>query len=183
MKLQYQFESQESEATLCERISNHLTQSGFRLVNSQPIMIYQRGSIFGSMLSFSPRDWKAKAVAQISSKDEQTKQVCIELDINTTGQMVTEKENAFWQNELDCFAQMAATGSISARSAESKEAAESTANQNWAAIGLILLIGVVMAIVGVFVFGTKEAGYITGFIGASLGYYLAQQWLGFKIVR
>jgi len=179
MKLEQDLKTDISEAVLRERITAYLTKSGYRLVGSQPSLAFERGSTFGSLMSFSPQSWKSSVVFSFSPIAEQNTQAAIVLDINTTGQWVTEKESKFWQAELDSLVQAIFTGDMDMGA--TTENAKSALTQNLIALGLIFGLGIVMAVGGLLLFGTRIASSIMGLLGISLGVLIAQRWLNFKI--
>ncbi len=103
MKLVNSFVSGASEEVLRERMTDHLTKNGYRLVSSQPALTFQRGSRFGSMTAFTPRGWKATVVVGFTANIERETQVSVMLDVDTTGQLVLEREKKFWQSEFDAM--------------------------------------------------------------------------------
>jgi hypothetical protein len=179
MKLEHNLNTDISEVVLRARITTYLTNSGFRLVSSQPDLAFRRGSLFGSVTSFSPRGWESVVVTRFSPTDEKMTQVAIVLQINTSGQWVTDKERKFWQAELDNLNQAISTGDIDVSA--TTENATSALIQNLTALLLMIGLGVVMAIGGLFVFGTYVASLFTGFLGFGLGFVIVQRWLGFRI--
>jgi hypothetical protein len=179
MKLEHSLKTDVNEVILRERITTYLTKSGYRLVSSQPTLSFQRGSMLGSGMSFSPRSWKSEAVLGFSPVGEQTTQVSIMLDINTTGQWVTDKERKFWQVELDNLVQAVSSGNID--TGATTKNAKAALTQNLIALVLIIGLGLVMAIGGLLIFGTYNASLFTALLGIGLGFLIAQRWLNFKI--
>lgn len=179
MKLEHSLKTDVSEAVLRERITTYLTQSGYRLVSSQPTLSFQRGSVFGSLMSYSPKSWKSNAVIDFSLVGEHAAQVSILLDINTTGQWVTDKERKFWKAELDNMVLAASSGNID--TSITTENAKSSLTQNLIAFVLIIGLAILMMICGLFIFGTSSASLFTGLLGLGLGLLIAHRWLNFKI--
>lgn len=101
MKLRRTITTEESESTIRDRVATHLGKMGYRQVSLRPLLVYERGSVYGSLMSFLPKDWKVKATIQINSTPEQKTNVSIDLSINAIGQWVTKKERAFWNSELE----------------------------------------------------------------------------------
>jgi hypothetical protein len=95
------------EAVVRERIEAYFARSGYTQAISQPcLMTYRRGRF----LAFSPKKWKVYAVIQIVSDPGQPTRVAAAFDIDTTGQVVIERERRFWKNELNDFEQAVKTG-------------------------------------------------------------------------
>ena len=84
MKLERAITVEESRSTLEARTIAYLEQAGYKQVSSQTSIIYRRGSIFGTWLSFSPKSWQVQATTQIVSS-ENTSDVSIKFDVDTHG--------------------------------------------------------------------------------------------------
>ena len=179
MKLEHSLNTDISEVVLRERITTYLTKSGYQLVSSQPGLAFRRGSLFGSVMSFSPRGWESAIMTNFSPSSEKTTQVTLVLQINTSGQWVTEKERKFWQAELDNLLRAISTGNTDMSPA--RDNAKAALAQNLAALVLVIGLGVVMAIGGLSVYGTYDAAVLSGFLGFVLGVLIAYQWLKVKI--
>ncbi len=100
MNLERAFTVEADENTVRDRLIAFLEKSDYKRASSQPWQLYQRGSKLGSIIGFSPKDWQVNAKLETLSVSGQT-EVTIALDIDTTGQWVTEKERGFWHTELD----------------------------------------------------------------------------------
>ncbi len=179
MKLENSIETDVSEVILRERITAYLTKSGYRLTTSQPPLNFQRGSMFGSLMSFSPKGWKSSVAINLSTLSEKTSQATIVFDINTTGQWVTDKERKFWQVELNNLVNAISTGNVDIST--TTENANSALYQNLMAFGLIIGSAAIMTIGGAVIWGTRNASLFAGLLGIVLGVLIAQRWLNFKI--
>lgn len=100
MKLERTFEVTASPSDARQRISASLSQAGYRL-GSESVLKFNRGSIVGSLSSFSPRKWKADGQIVFRVLDENSVRLLLDLDVNTTGQIVTERETDYWNAEVD----------------------------------------------------------------------------------
>lgn len=179
MKLENSVKTDVGEVILRERITAYLTKSGYRLSASQPSLIFQRGSMFGSLMSFSPKGWESNVTIDLSMLSEKTSQAAIVFDINTNGQWVTDKERVFWQMELNNLVDAISTGNVNISA--NTENASSAFSQNLMAFGLIIGLGIIMAIGGLVIWGTRNASLFSGLLGSVLGVLIAQRWLNFKI--
>jgi len=101
MKLGRTFITRESEQKARELIASHLEQAGYKLSSSGPLLIYERGSRYGSLFSSSPKRWKVKVTIQVKPGSDQVTDVEASFDIDTRGQIVTKKERGFWESEMD----------------------------------------------------------------------------------
>lgn len=100
MKLERTFEAQVDEITGLARAKAFFQQSGYDSDASQPSPGYRRGSMLGSLLSFSPRHWKVNATVRFTPVSDHNR-VDVILDVNTTGQLITPWERSFWNSELE----------------------------------------------------------------------------------
>ncbi len=100
MRLDRTFTTQESEQVAHTRIASYLESKGYKQRETSPALVYERGSAFGSMVSFSTKHWKVVTTVQTNSNPDETTNVIAVFDINTTGQMVVKRERDFWEKEL-----------------------------------------------------------------------------------
>lgn len=103
MQLSRNLTTHETEAVARRTVSAYLEGAGFRPVPGETFLTYERGSVRGSMWSFSPKKWHTRATVQFtpSSTDPEGTDVFIALDVNTTGQIVLKRERAVLEKELD----------------------------------------------------------------------------------
>lgn len=94
------FETAESESAARELIGRYLESQGFRLRESQPDLVYERGSALGSRFALSTKKWHAVVRVRTQPNDDQSTQVTAEYGIDTTGQMVVKREMANWEQEI-----------------------------------------------------------------------------------
>ncbi len=179
MQLEHSLKTGVSEVELRDRISAYLTKSGYRLVDTHPTLSFQRGSMFGSMMSFSPKGWKTVVVISFSPVGEQDMEVSIKYDIDTTYQLVVEKEHKFWDTELAKLVDAVSTGNVNTGTAT--EVAQSALKQNPMAFILIVGIVLIMAIVGTVIWRTTTAVWLMSFLGLILGAVIAVRLLKVKI--
>ncbi len=179
MKLDRVISADANENTVRERLKAYFVGIGYTQAAAQPNLTYQRGSSLGSLLSFSPKGWKVNAIVQIASSFSQLTQVTVTFDINTTGQLVTESERKFWQNELDDLARAIQTGRVD-KSASTKEA-QSSLVQNLLAGTVIIGLTIVLASGARLIFDSQTAFYVGGAVGLIFGFLIAQRWLKFRV--
>jgi hypothetical protein len=103
MQLTRNVTTRETKAVAHRTISAYLEGAGFRPVVGETFLTYERGSVRGSMFSFSPKKWHTRATVQFtpSSAGPEGTDVFIALDVNTTGQIVLKRERAVLEKELD----------------------------------------------------------------------------------
>src|SRR5262245_25772756 len=77
-----------------ERGSEFLTRRGYEKTGTHGV--YTRGSLVGTLTSFSPRRWKVTAL--LSTDDRNIHRVTFR--VNTTGQLVSALEEEFWNSEF-----------------------------------------------------------------------------------
>lgn len=100
MKLDRTFTTRESEPMARKLIASYLESRGYKQREANAILVYERGSGLGSWTSFSTKHWKVIVTIQTHPNADGTTNVVAILDINTTGQIVTQKERDFWEKEL-----------------------------------------------------------------------------------
>lgn len=101
MKFERVIIAAENENTVRERIHAYLEKAGYKQIKSQSLLVYKRGSLIGSLTSFSTRNWKCQTTVQVVPNPDQTTHVSVSINVNTTGQsFVTKKERRVWDNEL-----------------------------------------------------------------------------------
>lgn len=176
MKLERNITIFESETVIRTRISAYLEKQGYKLVKSQPSLIYERGSSLGSFVSFSPKGWQAKIFVALSASNDQTT-VAVRFDINTTGQLVIEGERRFWKTELDGLDAAIRMGKIDIGAAA--ETAQSTLVQNLIATIAILVLTMLLSIVTGVLFTSSGAACLGGALGLILGFIIVKLWLKF----
>jgi hypothetical protein len=101
MRLTRDFTTAESEAVARKTIAAYLEGAGFRSAGAEPSFVYERGSAKGSMFGFSPKKWQATATVDFTSMSHGGTDVCMDLDVNTTGQWVTKRERGVLEAEMD----------------------------------------------------------------------------------
>lgn len=109
MKFETTLEIAASARDARNRARAFLRRAGYRS-DPKSLLRFRRGSIRGSLTSFSPRKWKARAAVSIEPLDGDHTRVSLAVTVNTTGQRVTERETTFWQAEMDAFREALETG-------------------------------------------------------------------------
>lgn len=101
MRITRDFTTAESEAVARKTIAAYLEGAGFRSAGAEPSFVYERGSAKGSMFGFSPKKWQATAAVDFMPVSHGGTDVCVDLDVNTTGQWVTKRERGVLEGEMD----------------------------------------------------------------------------------
>jgi hypothetical protein len=177
MKLDRSITIGENEDTIRDRIDAYLNRVGYKQVSVQPDLVYERGSVLGSLVSFTPKGWQAKASIQIKATFDQATDVVVNVDVNTTGQLVTEKERSFWNSELDGLETAVHTGTMDVIAVAGSERSSLVQNLVVAAVIISLTIG--LAVVARMILETRLALYVGGGIGLAVGFVIAKKWLKF----
>jgi len=133
MQISRSFTTAESESAVHGLITHYMESQGYRQVATAPDLVYQRGSALGSRTSFSTKKWKNVATVRTAVNPDQTTQVAITYDIDTTGQMVVKRELLAWGQELDGLA--AAARSLDAAVPVVTQAATRAVNEAQASSG------------------------------------------------
>jgi hypothetical protein len=120
------------------RADDYLERAGYKRLEREGS--YQRGSSIGSLTGFTPKRWKVDVTVSPPAGES----VDLRFDINTTGQAVTRRENAFWDMELDELDAAISSGNVTV--GESTQANRGTLKQNRA---LIIAMGVAALVAGI----------------------------------
>ena len=174
MKLERTINAKESEGTVRDHVTSYFEKAGYKRVNSQPLLTYRRGSMFGSLLSFSPKGWQVQATIQTAPCPDQTTNVTIKLDIRTTGQLVTGKERSFWDSEMDGLEKAINSGYLDL--VPSANQAHSSLFQNITAYLVIIGLTVVLTVIARLVFENRFVAYQGGLLGLFLGILFTWRW-------
>ena len=112
MRLDREFVTKIDKTTVQDRIIQLLGSYGYKQ-SEKDSLVFKRGfSSLGTMFAFSPKNWGVEATAQIIPISHENMKVMLSLSINTTGQWITDKERAFWINELDSFEKFIHNGQV-----------------------------------------------------------------------
>ena len=177
MKIERTFTANIGEAIALERAVTYLRQSGYKQISSGPFFVFQRGSVWGSFTSFTPKGWRARATIQVIPNGNQVKAVAV-LEVNTIGQFVTDKERAFWDAEINNLEIAFRIGKVAPITGF--EVARSALRQNIAAAVVLLSLGLVLAITARWMFDSQLAYYIGGIFGIVLGLVITRIWIRWK---
>ena len=175
MKLEHTIVVSESEDVVDKRAITWLEKAGYKPVSAQSALVYKRGSLFGSRTSFTPRGWECHVTIKAAPGSGQTTHVSICFDINTSGQIVTQKERRFWDTELGGLQEAINSGNIDTLT--STEVAESSLNQNLITILVVFIFAVG---VGIFAYIISEKYWIALFtvlVIVGIGLLIASRWL------
>ncbi len=179
MELQVDFHVPEAEQVVRERIQSHFTQAGYSPAGTGALE-FRRGSALGSMTSFSPRKWQAKARVRVTPIDAGTTSVAAIFSVNTTGQWVTDKERAVWQAEVDAFRGSVASGEVSTEAVQRASAAVkgNTARAILVFMAVSLVVGLVIGLGGVILTGKSIFASVGTVVGLLAGYAVIQRFYG-----
>ena len=194
MELYRRFTITENADASRQRIIGYLEGAGYRLLSTEPLL-YQRGSLLGSLASFSPKRWQVKAKVETKPTSDQATEVAVSYGVNTTGQFVTKKERDFWERELDGLVVAAGGDKASVSMAPSVEAgveaklklqSQLVGGANWFfwIAGLSLLNSVILIAGGNwrFVIGLGITQFVDGFVHALTSEIEPQAAMVFKVL-
>lgn len=100
MKYEFQIEVNESKEILFKRITNYFVLNGFRINQFDDNCIeFGRGSLMLNKVTFNPLKWKSKIKVNLSKENILTSV----FDINTSNQLVTNKEIELWENFIENY--------------------------------------------------------------------------------
>lgn len=92
---------------------------------------YERGSLLGSFISFSPRGWRCLATVRVRPAGPDRSSVRLGLEVNTSGQMVTAPERDYWEAEADGFHAAITTGETRATELSATAEAIESGGKGW----------------------------------------------------
>lgn len=197
MELQHSIETGLDPNVILERIIQYYQSVGYKQENLSPIsnegrnkrisnLRFRRGSGFGSWTAFTPRGWKAIADVEITEYNNRTTTILVQMTIDTSGQMVTDAERAFWASELNDLDTSINDGIINSRA--STDTSGKALQQNL--LGTVLLYGlsVIGSILGfLIVFLSTHSillsllGVIIGSLsGTGIGFLILHYWMNLK---
>lgn len=100
MKVEFSFDTELKVEQVKDIVIQYFTHAGYEMRQAEGAFVFTRGSLWGSLTSFSPKKWRVSLDVRIISADLRHTEVLITGDINTTGQVVTPSEASFWDAEL-----------------------------------------------------------------------------------
>lgn len=175
MKLERSIQTSESKEIIYARIASYLDKTGYKQIDPQNPQLFMRGSVLGSILSFSPKGWQVKTTFEILVQSEQISSVSVNVDINTKGQVITERERLFWDNEIDGLEAAILTGRV--EPVPANNAAKKSLKQNLTASALIIGLPILFFAVTLFLSDSTESACTGATFGVVLGVVVARIWL------
>jgi hypothetical protein len=164
------------EATARNRAKLYLENLAYKPVSIQPDMIFRRGSVLGSLTSFTPRSWRVKVTIEYKSLDQGT-YAAVAFNINTSGQVVTDNERKFWNEELSGLEAIIA-GTVSPD--VSTQTGQKSLVENLLAFAFLCGLTLAFAFLARAIWHSQFAFYSGGFIGLVLGLEVARRWIKFS---
>jgi F0F1-type ATP synthase assembly protein I len=173
MKLEQSFEVTAPAREIETRIASFMQRNGYKISpegRPDSKMMYTRGSWLGSLISFSPRKWRARATVEQKPIDATHSHLTLTLDINDQGQVVTHHERLYWKSELDQFQTAVQTGAAATDNLTKQERAAATSGIALFIIflGTGLLVGLPVTLGVVLV--NPKTGYWGVLIGTLCGF-------------
>ncbi len=177
MKLERSITVSEKIDIIRDRIDAYLNEVGYKQVRVQPDLLYQRGSLLGSLMSFTPKGWQAKANIQVLETSDNAINVVLDIDVNTTGQLVTEKERGFWNLELENFEKAVLSGISSIKEVSGSE--KKIIKENLVVAAVFFFLAFFIVIIANLFLEKRLALWVGIFVGLALGFIIAKRWLKF----
>ena len=91
MDLEKSFIAPRSIGTAAPLVRRFLEAAGYRKVSEKPL-VYRRGSLYGTWMSFTPSRWATRAAVDLRMVRPGQTAVIVRLHVNDTGQSVTDAE-------------------------------------------------------------------------------------------
>jgi hypothetical protein len=117
MDFEKSFVAPKSLATTAPLVQGFFKAAGYRKVSEKPL-VYRRGSLFGTWMSFTPSRWAARAAVDLRMARPGQTEVIVKLHVNDSGQAVTDEERKYWDLEFAALERSVTTGEVDARSLE-----------------------------------------------------------------
>lgn len=102
MQLESNLDCQDEPALVRERFCAFLTSRGYRAEGGAML----RGSWWGTLTSFKPSKWAVRATLEPRDGHSHS----LRFEVNTTGQVVTDQERKFWNDEFQAALSVAGGG-------------------------------------------------------------------------
>lgn len=100
MRYEFQIEINQEREILLKRIKNYFLFNGFKVNKSDDTSIeFKRGSLMLNKITFNPLKWKSQ-IKIILSKENIVTSI---FEIDTTDQLVTNKEIALWESFIENY--------------------------------------------------------------------------------
>lgn len=166
------------EAVVEERARNFLSAAGYQSVSLSPVE-YKRGTLFGSLASISPKKWQARASVEVTPSGAAQTVVALKVDVNTKGHIITQKEVAYWQTEVESFERAVSAGEVDPGSLD--DAAGAVSKSVWKGLLVFMLVGLCVGIpIGLIMTRVNPALTVVGVvIGITTGLIAARKQWGY----
>ena len=101
---------EEREKVIEQRIERYFEQQGYHTRHDRGSVYYERGSAWGNYVAMSPSQWHVLATIALRSTDNQALSVDVRLEVDTTGQIVLDRERKYWETAFDVLTDYLETG-------------------------------------------------------------------------
>jgi len=101
MQLNRTFTTQLDLRMVYPGIKSYYENLGYRLVSESPCLVFERGSGLASWTASAPQKWQARVTVQVDPAASGESQVLLVYDINSAGQLMTDKKQDFWDHEAN----------------------------------------------------------------------------------
>ena len=117
MDLEKSFVAPRSIGTAAPLVQSFFKAAGYRKVSEKPL-VYRRGSLYGTWMSFTPSRWATRAAVDLRMARPGQTEVIVKLHVNDSGQAVTDAERKYWDLEFAALEEAVVTGEADAASLE-----------------------------------------------------------------
>lgn len=167
----------QTPAAVRAQIDQFFTARGYRAAGGPGEIQYRRGSKWGSLTSFTPKGWLCVISINLRTEGTEASWMQATYQIDTSGQMVTQKEREFWQAEIRQLEETIRSGRVILADEGKSNIA---LNENVAMAGIILLISAVFAFAASILFKTTDAARYGLIAGLAVSIVVARQLLKVK---
>lgn len=132
------------------RTKSLLSSESFEFKGSdQNKMVFVRGNIIRNYFTFNPSKWKTIITIQLSRISDQKTNLVADVEVTTKGQMVTAKEEEYWNNYVGSLKKSFEDNKDYLK--DTKDLSKAALKKNWdyikwAGIGLIIFLPIGMLI-------------------------------------
>ena len=109
MDFEKSFVAPKSIAAAARLVQGFFKAAGYRKVSEKPL-VYRRGSLYGTWMSFTPSRWATRAAVDLRMARPGQTEVIVRLHVNDTGQSVTDAERQYWDLEFAALEKAVVTG-------------------------------------------------------------------------
>ncbi|MHB1415373.1 MAG: hypothetical protein ACYC1C_08985 [Chloroflexota bacterium] len=185
MKIGRTFAVATTETSARQLTISNLTQAGYRIKDEQQgRMVFGRGSLLGTLTGFDPKSWAAEMTASFSLGHGEVA-VRLRCKVNTTGQIVTANEAAWWNAATDGLVTVLSGENTVSSTVEPVNAGAASVRNQGLRIGatilaIVMVVAFAVGIVGNALLDSMPSGsaVVVGGLAVAVGLIVAKRYGG-----